>query len=267
MKLRTKNDGKREREDEQIRQALIRHAGTVKVSGEDTRRMVQSVHRKIEEESSMRRWSARKIAIVAAAVCVFGTITAIAAGKVVGVSSHSTWEEAVYDYDEAKKMKELVGFEIRTPETFSNGYAFDMALPTQEESKDADGNTVQKATSLTLCYRKKGMEDIYITVDGKNLYEPQPATGQAYTHGDVTVYYQCDNYRFVPPNYQVSEEEKAQVEAGTLCISYGSDKVENQKNQSVVWEDGGLYYNIGSFDNTMSAEEFVQMAAEIIDAE
>lgn len=86
MKLRTKNDGKREREDEQIRQALIRQAGTVKVSGEDTRRMVQSVHRKIEEESSMRRWSARKIAIVAAAVCVFGTITAIAAGKVVGVS-------------------------------------------------------------------------------------------------------------------------------------------------------------------------------------
>ena len=67
----------------------------------------------------MRRWSARKIAIVAAAVCVFGTITAIAAGKVVGVSSHSTWEEAVYDYDEAKKMKELVGFEIRTPETLS----------------------------------------------------------------------------------------------------------------------------------------------------
>ena len=72
--------------DERIRRALTRRAETVRVSSQDSRRMIGSVHRKIEEENRMRKWSAKKIVVVAAAVCVFGTITAVAAGKIVGIA-------------------------------------------------------------------------------------------------------------------------------------------------------------------------------------
>lgn len=267
MKLREKNSKIRETEDEQIRQALAQRAEKVKVSPEDTRRMADFVHRRIEEENRMKRWSARKIAVVAAAVCVLGTITAIAAGKVVSIGSDSSWNDAVYDYKEAKEMKDLVGFEVKTPETFKNGYAFYAAIPVQNESKDADGNTVQTATSLDVIYHKKGMPDLFIGINGTDMQGGKPTGDQTATHGGVTVCYSCDNYRFVPPNYQMSEEEEKLVEAGELYISYGSSEVEDRQSKSMNWEDEGVFYSVSSFDNGMSAEEFFQMAAEIIDAE
>ena len=37
------------------------------------------------------------------------------------------------------------------------------------------------------------------------------------------------------------------------------------RSQTIYWEDGGVFYTIISFDNTMTAEEFAGMAGEIID--
>ena len=68
-----------------------------------------------------------------------------------------------------------------------------------------------------------------------------------------------------PPDYQVSEEEQALADAGKLNIGYGSPEVERTKSQTVYWEDGGVFYTMISFDNTMTAEEFAGMAGEIID--
>ena len=41
--------------------------------------------------------------------------------------------------------------------------------------------------------------------------------------------------------------------------------MERTKGQTVYWEDGGVFYTMISFDNTMTAEEFAGMAGEIID--
>ena len=73
----------------QIRRTLLRRAESLEVTSADEERMKRSVHQRIEEESGMRKWSARKIAVVAAAACVLGSMTAVAAGKITHVSSHS----------------------------------------------------------------------------------------------------------------------------------------------------------------------------------
>ena len=86
----------------------------------------------------MRKWSAKKIVVVAAAVCVFGTITAVAAGKIVGIASHSSWNDAVYQYSQVADVEQEIGFEAKVPETFTNGYGFSSALPGGQESRDAD---------------------------------------------------------------------------------------------------------------------------------
>ena len=219
--LPSRNKGAEQME-EQIRQALSRQAETVRVSSQDSQRMIRSVHRKIEEENRMRKWSAKKIVVVAAAVCVFGTITAVAAGKIAGIASYSSWNDAVYQYSKVADMEKEVGFEAKIPEAFANGYGF--------TSDDA------------------------------------PLTGDStFTHGDCTLYFSVRENLFVPPDYQVSEEEQALSDAGKLNIGYGTSEVQRNRSQTIYWEDGGVFYTIISFDNTMTAEEFAGMAGEIID--
>ena len=262
--LPSRNKGAEQME-EQIRQALSRQAETVRVSSQDSQRMIRSVHRKIEEENRMRKWSAKKIVVVAAAVCVFGTITAVAAGKIAGIASYSSWNDAVYQYSKVADMEKEVGFEAKIPEAFANGYGFTSALPGSQESRDAEGNVVETIRDMTVNYKKNGMADISLIAAPAKL-DDAPLTGDStFTHGDCTLYFSVRENLFVPPDYQVSEEEQALSDAGKLNIGYGTSEVQRNRSQTIYWEDGGVFYTIISFDNTMTAEEFAGLAGEIID--
>ena len=74
------------REDEKmdsfLRNALKEQAETLAIGPEQTERMCRGVYQRIEEEGSMRKtWNMRKTAILVAAVCLVGAMTAVAAGK------------------------------------------------------------------------------------------------------------------------------------------------------------------------------------------
>lgn len=254
-----------EETDERIRQALTRRAEAVQATPEDSRRMIRAVHQKIEEDNRMKKWSAKKIVIVAAAVCMFGTITAVAAGKIAGISGSSDWNDAVYQYSQVADVEKKIGFEAKIPETFANGYGFSSALPGTQASRDAQGNVVESVNDMSVGYKKSGMADITLIVAPARLSDIPPSGDSTFAHGDVTLYYTLTENLFVPPDYQVSEEEQALADAGKLNIGYGSAQVERTKSNMIYWEDGGACYTIISFDNTMTAEEFAGMAGEIID--
>ena len=63
----------------------------------------------------------------------------------------------------------------------------------------------------------------------------------------------------------MSEEDLAKEAAGELYIGYGSPEVERKEAKQLQWNDGEISYLLMSFDNTMTSEEFAQMAGEIID--
>ena len=71
----------------------------------------------------MRKWSPRKIMVMAAAVCVIGSMTAVAAGKVTQISSHSSHAND-FTYDKLGEMEAKLGFTTKAPETFSSGFCF-----------------------------------------------------------------------------------------------------------------------------------------------
>ena len=68
--------------EEQISHALMKQAGSLQVTFADEERMRCSVHRKIEEETGMRKWSPRKIMVMAAAVCVIGDYYVFSLGRI-----------------------------------------------------------------------------------------------------------------------------------------------------------------------------------------
>lgn len=254
----------REEFDDRLLRALAAAAETVPAAPEDSLRLRRAVSRRIEEETRMRKWSAKKIIVAAAAVCLLGSITAIAAGKITGVASHSNWNEAVYGYEQILKMKKDLKLEAKIPEKLANGYGVDSSMPIHEESKDADGNVVKTVTSLNIIYKKAGAKDLYVEASTQ-LWPGETEFGQTFTHSGIAIGYNDTHMRLVPPDYQPSEEEQAQIEAGTLSLAYGSDKVEDQQMVTVSWVQDDIQYSITAIDPGMTAEEFAQMAGEFID--
>ncbi len=247
-----------------IRHALSQAAEMVPAAPEDSLRLRSAVNRRIEEETRMRKWSAKKIIVIAAAVCLFGSITAIAAGRIVGTASHSNWNEAVYGYERILKMKKDLKLEAKIPEKLANGYTVSSSMPNRDESLDEDGNVVKTVTSLSVIYKKDGMGDLYVEA-GTQLWSGETEFGQTFEHNGVSIGYNSVHMRLVPPSYQVSAEEQAQIDAGTLALAYGSDQVEDQQTVTVAWIQDGIQYSITVFDTTLTAEEFAQMAGEFID--
>ena len=170
-----------------------------------------------------------------------------------------------FTYDKLGEMETKLGYTTNAPEVFSNGYRFDMGMPTHQDAMDEDGNVIKSAESFSLHYKKDGSPDIFVTVQGTSLFEEEGQPDQVFEHNGITLNYTRDQYRFVPPDYQASEEEKAKEAAGELYISYGSDTVTDQVAQSMLWKDGEKVYIITAMDTPMTAQDMAQMAGELID--
>ena len=80
----------------------------------------------------------------------------------------------------------------------------------------------------------------------------------------VTLTYRDAHYRFVPPDYQPTDEEEQMEKNGELVISYGSDEVTDEQFQSVCWEKDSVTYLLSGFDTGLDAQTMFNMAAEII---
>lgn len=247
-----------------ISHTLRGQAGSIQVTSADTEKIRRSVHRRIEEESGMKRWNVRKTMVVAAAICVFGCITAVAAGKVAYTTGHSSHLDE-FTYDKLGEMETELGYKTKAPETFANGYRFDTGVPTHNESMDEDGNVMKTGESFSLTYKKDGMPEIFLSAENVKMYDEEEKPDQTLEHNGIALGYSADQYLFVPPDYQVSEEDKAREAAGELYISYGSSEVQHSTVQSISWEDGGVFYCMNTFDNALGAQDLAQMCGEVID--
>lgn len=263
MRQRQTRDG-REPFEERIKQALAGEAKRVCPSGEELLRLKASVHQRIEEESGMKRFNIKKTAAVAAAICVIGSITAAAAGRLMVTVSHSDWREAVYEYGQMEEMGRKIGLEARLPEAFSNGYVFANALPVELETEDEGGSRADAGKSLSVGYEKEGEPELNISVEKDSLGGDYADGAQAVEIGGVTAYYSVNSYLFVPADYELTEEEEKEARENGLVVSYGTDEVIRQTWQSLSWSQDGQSYSMGIFDGSLTKEDMVRMAGEVI---
>ena len=262
-----------------LRETLKERADALKTGPEDAERMCRAVNQRIEEEGSMRRrWNISKTAAVTAAICIIGAMTAVAAGKgsKTFVQIHKSGRPTLFysfpshddeftQYSQLTAAENEIGFDVKAPETFSNGYRFVSGVPVYSQGQDESGNVVQEQQDLSLTYSKEGQKDLYLDVSKSPLMDEESAWDQTEEHGGITLGYSSNHYRMVPPDYEMTAEEIAQSEAGDLMIAYGSDKITDQTLQSLSWEDNGHLYTLFGFDTGLSPEDFYQMAGEIID--
>ena len=280
MSLCRKEDRMKTRYEDKIKMALEMRCGSISAS----EALKQKIDREIRiqgkiipidlsggQEVSMKKseqgrkhFSAKKLVIGVAAACLLIS-GGVFAGKTAGYISGY---EKEYTYAELDKAEEKLGFSPDVAEAFSNGYSFEKMWVGNTRAVDENQETVYTFPELSVDYVKDGVSDISLYVDmrpekGEQDKEPD-LTDQC---GDIALRYDVYTYKFVPAGYELTEEDKANLERDDYEISEGSDEIEYSQMTHVTWEKDGVYYNLLGSDTALTGEEMFAMAKELIGAE
>ena len=226
-------------------------------------KIMQGLQPKKEEEKKMKRFNMKKAVIATvAAVMVFGTL-AVASSGVKFIASHSSVIPDYTKYSDLSTAETSVGVITNAPENFSNGYRFSGINIVENSYENEEHNTIDSFRSISIRY-KNGSDSVSYDVD------PRPINAGYTSHSTdiieengITYYYNELHSKWVPGNYQPTDEEKAQVEAGTLNIGYGADKISYSDSKSITWEIDGNSHELFCMDVDISKEELLNMALEI----
>ena len=211
----------------------------------------------------MRKGIMRKTVVALAAICVLGSMTAFAVGKITGITSHSSRYDEVHTYEQALELQKKHGPAVHFPEEFSNGYTFSAAVPEYYETTDDNGNKVGTGSNLSVTYAKDGNENVTFSAETDLGESDDPTEEKTLDDGTTLRFYKTTN-KFVPGNYELTEEDKKAQETGHFNLAYGSDKVEIQTSYMVEWNMDGQGYYLFIFGEDLSADEMFGMAEEII---
>ena len=208
-------------------------------------------------------WTKRFVAVAAVAALV--VTGAFAAGGMGGIFSQG-WSNQRLDLSSTQAHLADAGVALTLPDKIGE-YTFSYGSDVDTTARNGVGET-EKIAEVDATYTKDGAElnlsahKSYTVFSEDEKKNPVPATTTEVN--GVTLTYRDAHYRFVPDDYEKSDEEKQQEKNGELVISYGSDEVEDKTFQSVLWEQDGATYLISGFDTGLDAQAMFGMAAEFI---
>lgn len=226
----------------------------------------------IERSGHMKKFSVKKVVLVAAAVALIGSMTVAAAGKLALTTTHSDIRDAVKDYGALAEMEAEIGFAFPAVEEFSNGFRFVCAVPNDQSDCDEDGNVLSSYKGVGLTYTD-GAQNVSVYIS-----QNRAGVGQAEDSQEASPVWKGEKagismnvtktmYKVVPPNYEMTQEDLAAQENGSVVFAYGSDEVEERVSYNCIFEKDGLLFDLLGFDLTMEPEQLAEMAAELVTAE
>lgn len=251
------------RYEDKIKMTLEMRCGAISAS--------ETLKQRIDKEVSMkktvhdsRHFSGKKFAIGVAAACLLLS-GSVFAGKTRGYVSG--YESSYSSYAELDKAEEKLGFCVDVAERFDNGYSFEEMQVENTRAVDEEGKTLYTFPELSVQYAKDGIRDIILCVDKRpEKEEDEKAPDLTDQCGDIALRYDVYTYKFVPVDYELTEEDRANLERDDYEISVGTDEVEYAQMTHVTWEKDGVYYELLGDDTALSGEEMLEMAKEIINA-
>ena len=213
----------------------------------------------------IKRLKIWKIAAVSAAAVMLLGATVLAAGILLGGrGGHSLNIPSYYSVPDPQVLHRDIGIAPKVAAEFSNGYRFDSGYIAQNEDYNTDGSVYEAYLGLQCCY-KKGNDSINLYIDaaaaGIQLSDAEKA---GVYRGSQLMYHAYAN-KLVPPDYQMTEQDKKDEESGKYVFTYGSAQIEVQEVQGLAWEYHGLNFELIAVGTETSMDELAQMARELID--
>lgn len=219
---------------------------------------------KVKSRRENKIMSKRKIAIIAVVACMMLGISAFAAGQIVEYRGWSDSNGSTLDYQETLLSAEGMDVSMVIPEKYSNGYEFSESNMKGTEGLDENGNVMAEGKGLVVTYSKSDCPDILLFVDPLFAAGDYSDAIECKEINGVNVYYTSDIYKFVPADYELTEEDRQSMDNGHYYISYGSDVVEVKNYEGIVFEEEGKIYNMFCWDGGMTSAEWFAMAEELL---
>ncbi|MGL5348575.1 MAG: hypothetical protein ACRDA3_14600 [Peptostreptococcaceae bacterium] len=217
------------------------------------------MERKIYKNGSFKK----KLVVGLAATFVLGT-TAFAVGKLSSIVGSTSNIPTYRNMPSIEVVNKDFGFEPKLVDEFENGYKFKSGHTSNNEGFDEDGNSYGKSKALTMFYKKNKCE-ISITVEDMTLVAESENAVIAGNYNNTDIYYTSYINKFVPVDYEMTEQDKKDEASGKYVFSVGSREVETSEIQHIGFKLDGLYYSILGMDSDLKQEDLVKMAQEIID--
>lgn len=189
-------------------------------------------------------------------------VTAIGAGKAVGVMGNSNVNSNFTDVNEIKDKADDMGYDFKYVEKFDNGYTFSNGYTGTSSDIDENFEKLNEFNNISLVYKgDKG--DVIISVDKyRNVDGVEREEGVIEEREDI--------YKWCPPDYEMTEQDKIDSESGKYTFSFGidGDEVIEEVVRSVSWYEDDAEYVILQYGNSgsLTIDELTEMAEQIQEA-
>jgi len=237
----------------------------ISLSGAKEREAGEGPFAGMEDNAMKNKFHVKKFVIGVAAACLLLSGSIFAGKTAMYISGMRL---GTYSFEEQGKAEEKLGFAVNLVESFGNGYRFEEMEVFETRAADENADTLYTFPELNVEYERDGVRDIDLYVDQKPEWEEwAKVPDMEEQYGDIALRYDVVTYKFVPEGYELTEEDRANMERDDYEISEGSDEVEIAQMSSVRWNMDGVHYHLLGSDTALSGEEMFTMAKELIDAE
>lgn len=206
----------------------------------------------------------KKVCIAAAMVTVLIT-TASASGELNIKTLISGRTSGTYKT--VAQAEKKAGFEMDDVDQFSNGYAF--AGARMEETKALDDKDKVRLTYNEISVELKNTAGKRLKLiaheDQEGIEASDVPADQIRQIGDITLEYRLHHYKFVPGDYEQTDEDKRWLQKPGNFMSYGSENGISETDVAFLnWEKEGICYILMDSDGSEAADSLFAMAEELI---
>lgn len=207
----------------------------------------------------------RKKLIAAAIACL--ALTSI---TIIGASLGKSWVSYTgmqyQEFPSTTVLKQDVGFIPKYTQELPGGFEYKNGGFGTAELLDETQNALTETSHISFLYeRKQDKQQLMLNAEQiEQQYLTYGTTEIVENYNNIPLYYHQQTYKFVPEDYNMTEEDQQAIESGKLQISIGSQEVEIQNYQNLSWYEQGINYSLSAFDGEYTVEQMTEMAKHII---
>lgn len=254
--------------DRQIKIALSQQVDKIEPSKDLLSKIKKDIFER-ESEVSMRNnkigfKEGKRLAVIATCCLLLGSITVL--GVTMGKSWIANTQIKYTSFPSQETVLEDVGFIPKYTKTLPEGFEYSTGGIGEATLTDGGGNVLTKTKQVTFSYTRKN-EKARLVLNVEQIDEAFLDNEESQFVGEldgIRLYYYEKDYKFVPENYELTEEDKRATEKGELEISYGASEISVENIQALSWYEEGLSYGIIGNDFNFSVEQLVEIAKVII---
>lgn len=229
----------------------------------------KEINQKLKQElegRKMKKFKVKKTVLLVAACCMLLGTVGLASSGIISYTSAWSWSSAEKDFTKLGELEAEVGFSVKAIEQFQNGYQFSDMTITNNTGYDENGNAMTHYKGMDFTYKKDGEDSLSLNTEQEiNMQaDTEQKPDEVKIIEGIEVEYYLSTYKWVPVDYELTEEDKKNMEKDNYFISDGASEISENLVSGVSWVQDGIYYHIGNVHGKTEPEVLFQMAEELI---